>query len=95
MKSPLTRSMVQKIVSEIQEHHRKTGEPVSLNELPLWKPLNKSKRIKTGRGFKKIVVSGEIDGIKFVGVRKDNHSMYVPIANSGGGLSRLFRQIFG
>ena len=79
MKSPLTRTKVQKIVSEIQQHHRNSGKPVSLNELPFWKPLTKSKKIKTGRGFKKMVMAGKVEGIKFVGVKKDNHSTYKPI----------------
>lgn len=94
MKSPFSRSKAQKINSEIQQHYIKTGEPVSLNELPLWKLLNKSKRIRTGRGFKKMVVAGEIEGIKFVGVRKDNHSTYIPTGSSGGGVFGLFKRIF-
>lgn len=92
MKTPLTQSRVKKIVTEIQHHHRRIGEPVALNELPLWKPLTKSKKIKMGRGFKKMVASGQIDGIKFAGKRADNHSTYVPAGSASGGgfLKRLF-----
>ena len=95
MKSPLTLAKAKKIVSEIQHHHQRAGEPVALNELPLWKPLTKSKKIKMGRGFKKMVIAGEIEGIKFVGVRKDNHSTYIPTGNTGGSVSGFFRRIFG
>lgn len=95
MKSPLTQSMVKKIVSEIHQHHRSAGEPVALNELPLWKPLTKSKKIKMGRGFKKMVMAGKVDGIKFVGIRKDNHSTYFPTVNSNSGIIGFFRRILG
>ena len=99
MKAPLTQSKIQQIVIEIQQHHGRTGEPVSLNELPLWKPLTKSKKIKTGRAFKKMVVAKEVEGIRFVGVRKDNHSTYVSTnasgASNGGGFSGFFRRLFG
>ena len=94
----LSQSKVKKIVSEIQQHHKSAGGPVALNELPLWKPLTKSKKIKMGRGFKKMVVAGEIDGIKFAGVRKDNHSTYMPagvVGNTdGGGFIRYIRKLF-
>ena len=93
MKSPLTQLKVQKIVSEIQQHHRRVGEPVALNELPLWKPLTKSKKIKMGRGFKKMVDAGQIVEIKFAGKRADNHSTYVPAGGAGG--RGLFKKLFG
>lgn len=98
MKSPLTQMKVKKIISEIQQHHRRNGEPVALNELPLWKPLTKSSKIKTGRGFKKMVDAGQVTGVRFAGKRADNHSTYVPTGGSGGsggGLSGLFGKIFG
>ena len=97
MKSPLTLSKINRIVTEIQQRYKESGKPVSLNELPLWKPFTKSKKIKIGRGFKKLVEAGEVEGIKFVGVRKDNHSTYIPtdasVTSSSSGLFGFFQKI--
>ena len=43
-----------------------------------------------------MVEAGEVEGIKFVGVRKDNHSTYMPTSNGGGsGFSGFIRKVFG
>ena len=81
------------IIPELPKHYGKTGEPVALNDLPLWESLSKSNKIKLGRGFKQMVLSGEVEGIKFAGVRKDNHSTYIP-TSAGGGISGLFSKLF-
>lgn len=78
------------IVSEVVERHRKTGEPIALNQLPLWRNLTKSEKIKLGRWFKKRVFAGEVEGIKFVAKRADNHSTYMPYHKGG-----LLRKLFG
>lgn len=81
------------IIPGIVELHGKTGEPVSLHQLPLWDSLSRSTKIKIGRKFKKMVMQGEVDGIRFVGIRKDNHSTYIPVG-AGGGLGGFFRRLF-
>ena len=81
------------VIPEITKHHARFGKPVALNELPLWKKLRKSDKIKIGRYFKKMVQAGEVDGIKFAGIRNDNHSTYTP-AGAGGGLGNFFRNLF-
>ena len=81
------------IIPGILELHGKTGEPVSLHQLPLWGSLRRSTKIKLGRNFKKMVIQGDVDGIRFAGIRKDNHSTYIP-DGAGGGLGGFFRRLF-
>ena len=82
------------IIPELTRHYSQSREPVALNDLPSWKGLKKSDKIKLGRGFKGMVAAGEIDGIKFVGKRADNHSTYRPTGNGGASLGFL-RKLFG
>ena len=46
-----------------------------------------------------MVEAGEVESIKFVGVRKDNHSTYMPTGASetsnGSGFLGCIRKIFG
>lgn len=71
------------IVPQLVKRFTETGEPVSLNELPCWEGMYRKTRIKIGRGFKQLVESGEIDGIKFAGLRKDNNAVYVSTVKAG------------
>ena len=83
------------IIPQITKHYAKTGQAVALNELPFWKPLSKSQKIKIGRRFKKVVMDGDIQTVKFAGQRADNHSTYKPAGAGGGGLSGFFGKLFG
>ena len=80
------------IIPQIIKQSKLTGEPVALNELPCWTSMKKRDKVRMGRVVKKMAKAGEIEGIKFVGFRADNHSTYMLTGESGflSFLRRLF-----
>ena len=88
-----------KTISAINARHQATGKPVALTDLEFFSSLTRSEKISLGRGFKKAVDCGDINGVRHHGRRKDNHATYVPtgVISDGSGLGFIatIKRAFG
>lgn len=83
------------ISSELVRQTKSTGAPVTLNELPCWNSMRATTRKRLGRAFKQVVMAGEIDGIKYIGKKTDNHSTYASTSpDSGSDILKFIRRLF-
>ena len=84
------------VVPQVIERFKSTGEPVALNQLPCWGTMRANVRRRRGRAFSHLIKVGKVEGIKYVGKGKYNHSTYAKISSSGGGwIINFIRLRFG